>query len=38
MNLSTRGQSVKKLSKRLRFWYNSGDGGVFTEDWRKDAQ
>ena len=31
-------QSVKKLPKRLRFWYNRGDGGVFTEDWRKDAQ
>ena len=31
-------QSVKKLPKRLRFWYNRGDGGVFMQDWRKDAR
>ena len=30
-------QSVKKLPKRPCFWYNKGNGGVFMENWRKDA-
>ncbi|MBO5049700.1 MAG: hypothetical protein J6C41_04660, partial [Oscillospiraceae bacterium] len=31
-------QSVKKLPISLRFWYNKGNGGVFMEQWRKDAR
>lgn len=31
-------QSVKKLPKRPRFWYNTGNGGVIMEGWRKDAR
>ena len=31
-------QSVKKLPKRPCFWYNKGNGGVFMENWRKDAR
>ena len=31
-------QLVKKLSKRPRFLYNIGNGGVFMEQWRKDAR
>ena len=30
--------SVKKLPNRPCFWQNRGDGGVFMEDWRKDAR
>ena len=29
---------VKKLQKRPRFCYNRRNGGVFMEDWRKDAR
>ena len=31
------GQPVKKLPNRPYFCYNSGNRGVFMEDWRKDA-
>jgi len=31
-------QSVKKLSKCPRFWYNKENGGAFMEQWRKDAR
>ncbi|MBQ8358892.1 MAG: hypothetical protein IJX37_03100, partial [Oscillospiraceae bacterium] len=31
-------QSVKELSICPRFWYNKGNGGVFMEQWRKDAR
>ena len=31
-------QSVKKLPKNPRFWYNRGNGGVLMEQWRKDAR
>ena len=31
-------QSVKKLPIYLRFWYNNRNGGVFMEQWRKDAR
>ena len=29
---------TKKLPKRPWFCYNRGNGGVFMEDWRKDAR
>ena len=32
------GQLVKKLPKCPRFLYNKGNGGVFMEQWRKDAR
>ena len=31
-------QSVKKLPIYPRFWYNKENGGVFMEQWRKDAR
>ena len=31
-------QLVKKLPKRPHFLYNRGNGGVFVEQWRKDAR
>ena len=31
-------QSVKKLPIHPRFWYNKENGGVFMEQWRKDAR
>ena len=31
-------QTVKKLPKSPRFLYNKGNGGVFMEEWRKDAR
>ena len=31
-------QSVKKLCKRPCFCYNRRNGGVFMENWRKDAR
>ena len=34
----TNSQSVKKLLICPRFWYNKGNGGVFMEQWRKDAR
>ncbi len=31
-------QLVKKLYKSLRILYNSGNGGIIMEQWRKDAR